>query len=126
MKRLIALMGLVVAGTGTAAQAGSVCVNGDCASVPGLHARATAGLTGTVKVDGGLDGGPGLAPTGIQTVVVKPDNVAVYPVVNGHELGRYGYAFGSGILWVYLGPNGCRQTDENETFVPCHPPDEDP
>lgn len=126
MRRLGALAGLMVVAAATSAQSGDVCVNGACRRVPGVHGRVTAGLTGTIKVDGGLDGGPGLAPTGVQTLTVKHDNVAIYPVVNGQALGRYGYSFGSGILWIYLGPNGCRQTGDGEIFVPRHPPEEEP
>ena len=125
MRRLVVLAGIVAVLAGSAVQAGTVCVNGTCRGVPGVHGRVTVALTGTVKADGGLDGGPGLAPTGLQSMVVKPDNVALYPVVNGQEIGRYGYAFGSGILWVYLGPHGCRQTSRGELLVPCHDP-EDP
>lgn len=126
MRRQVVLAGLLVMAAATPVRAGDVCVNGACRGIPGVHGRVTAGLTGTVKVDAGLDGGAGLAPTGVQTLTVKPDNIAIYPVVNGQALGRYGYSFGSGILWIYLGPNGCRQTGDGEIFVPCHPPDEQP
>jgi hypothetical protein len=122
--RLVALA--AVLGAAAPAAAGTVCVNGECRTVPGVNGRATVSMTGTIKVNGGLDGGPGLAPTGIETLVVKHDNVAVYPVVHGSQLGRYGFASGSGIVWIYLGASGCRQIDDDETLVPCHPPDEDP
>ncbi|MGH2829096.1 MAG: hypothetical protein ACRDJM_01290 [Actinomycetota bacterium] len=121
MRKLLALSILLLSiGLSDPADAGTVCVNGFCVPAPFVHARATVSLSGLAKVDGGFDGGPGIAPTGFHDLVVKADNVRLQPVFNGQEQGWYGITidYGQREMRFWLGANGCYLLD-NQGFRSC-------
>ncbi|MHB8510955.1 MAG: hypothetical protein ACYDCC_02145 [Actinomycetota bacterium] len=124
MRRVVAVLAGAMIVFGGVAHAGSVCVNGRCVGAPGVYANANVSETGQVKLDGGVTGGPGIRTTGIESMTVKPDYVAIFPVVNGESFGHVGVTtdYGNQIVRVYLGPQGCRQIDQTNGLGPCIEP----
>lgn len=108
MRKLLALIVLILVVAGPSAKAGTVCINGFCRNVPGLHGRVTVTPAGMVKADGGFDFGPGIGPTGFHDLQAKPDAIRAQMVFNGTEQGWVGVTidYGQRVVHIWTG-SGC-------------------